>query len=151
MVSELLSVAYVIMCLVRPLLAYCSCALMCFVAAQPARLAAQASAYEGKTVVNILFDPRDQPLENAEIAEMLPIKRDQPFHMSTGRAAIERLFATGRYADIQLDVEPYNGGVIVKFITKNSWFIGNVAVFGHISVPPNIGQLVSTTDRKSVV
>jgi outer membrane protein assembly complex protein YaeT len=133
------------MCLVRSLLAYCSCALFCLVLAQPARLVAQASAYEGKTVVNIVFDPREQPLEPAEIAEMLPLKRDQPFHMSTVRASIERLFATGRYADIRVDVEPYNGGVIVKFITMNSWFIGNVAASGRISSPPNAGQLVSAT------
>jgi outer membrane protein assembly complex protein YaeT len=133
------------MCLVRSLLAYCSCALLFFVAAQPARLAAQASAYEGKTVVNILFDPREQPLEPSEIAEMLPLKNKQPFHMSTERAAIERLFATGRYADIQVDVEPYNEGVIVKFITKNSWFIGNVSAAGRLSSPPNAGQLVSAT------
>jgi len=131
------------MSLVRPLLAYCSCALLCLIVAQPARLAAQPSAYEGKKVVNILFEPREQPLEPSEIAEMLPLKRDQPFHMSTERAAIERLFATGRYADIQVDVVPYNEGVIVKFITKNSWFIGNVAVLGRLSDPPNRGQLVS--------
>jgi outer membrane protein assembly complex protein YaeT len=133
------------MCLVRSPLAYCSCALLCLVLAQPARLAAQASAYEGKTVVNILFDPPEQPLEPSEIAEMLPLKRGEPFHMSTERAAIERLFATGRYSDIQVDIEPYNSGVIVKFITKNSWFIGNVAASGRISSPPNPGQLVSAT------
>jgi outer membrane protein assembly complex protein YaeT len=133
------------MCLVRSPLAYCSCALFCLVLAQPARLAAQASAYEGKPVINILFEPREQPLEPSEIAEILPLKRGQPFHMSTERAAIERLFATGRYADIQVDAEPYDGGVIVKFITKNSWFIGNVTAFGHISHPPHAGQLVSTT------
>ena len=44
--------------------------------------------------------------------------------MAVVRASIERLFATGRYADIQVDAEPYTGGVIVKFITTNSWFIG---------------------------
>jgi outer membrane protein assembly factor BamA len=122
--------------LVRPLLAYCSCALLFFLVAQPTRLAAQASPYEGKPVVNIIFEPREQPLETSEIAAMLPLKRDQPFHMSTEREAIQRLFATGRYSDIQVDLEPYNNGVIVKFITKNSWFIGNVSVFGRTSSPP---------------
>src|SRR5262249_25225231 len=133
----------VIMSLVRPLLAYCSCALLCFVAAQPVRLAAQTSPYEGKTVVNILFEPREQPLEPGEIAEMLPLKNGQPFRMSVERAAIERLFAPGRYADIQVDIEPFNQGVIVKFITRNSWFIGNVSAFGKLSTPPHHGQLVS--------
>jgi outer membrane protein assembly complex protein YaeT len=133
------------MSLVRPLLAYCSCALLCLAAARPASLAAETSTYEGKKVVNILFDPHQQPLEPSEIAEILPLKTGQPFRMTTERAAIERLFATGRYADIEVDVEPYNDGVIVKFITKNSWFIGNVSAGGKISSPPNAGQLVSAT------
>src|SRR3954467_15579164 len=141
MVTKLQIGAYVIMSLVRPPLAYCSCALLFFLAAQPGRLAAQTSPYEGKPVVNIQFDPRQQPLEPSEIAEILPIKTGQPFRMAVERAAVQRLFATGRYADIQVDLEPYNNGVIVKFITKNSWFIGNVSVFGHISSPPNPGQL----------
>ena len=30
----------------------------------------------------------------------------QPLHAADVRAGIERLFATGRYADIQVDAEP---------------------------------------------
>ncbi|MGH9937283.1 MAG: POTRA domain-containing protein, partial [Blastocatellia bacterium] len=51
----------------------------------------------------------------------------------------------GHYADIQVDAEPYNDGVIIRFITKNSWFIGRVAVEGRIKEPPNNGQLVNAT------
>ena len=65
--------------------------------------------------------------------------------MNVVRASIERLFATGRYADIQVDAEPYNGGVIVTFRTTNSWFIGNVSVGGNLDDPPNPGQLVNAT------
>ena len=36
-------------------------------------------------------------------------------------------------------------GLVLRFVTKNSWFIGNVAVEGHISDPPNRGQLVNVT------
>jgi outer membrane protein assembly complex protein YaeT len=135
------------MWLVRPLLASrsCSCALFLIAALQPGTLTAQTSQYEGKTVVNIVFDPHVQPLEPAEIAEMLPLKTGQPLRASVVRAAIERLFATGRYTDIQVDAEPYNNGVIVKFITKNSWFIGAVTVTGKISSPPNPGQLANAT------
>ena len=132
--------------LVRPLSAYCPCALLLFVAAtQPVRLDAQTSQYEGRPVANIVFEPRDQPLEPVEIAEILPLKRGEPLQMSTVRAAIDRLFATGRYADIQVDAEAYNGGVIVKFITKQSWFIGDISASGRISSPPNPGQLANAT------
>ncbi len=127
--------------LVRSLLAYSPCVIMLLAAAQPRCLLAQYQKYEGLPVVNIRFEPAEQPLEGAELFEMLPLKRDQPLRMSVVRASVERLFATGRYRDIQVDAEPYNGGVIVKFITVNSWFIGNVSVTGKVDDPPNRGQL----------
>jgi outer membrane protein assembly complex protein YaeT len=128
--------------LVRSLLAY---SILLLAAAQPRSLLAQYQKYEGQPVVNIRFEPAEQPLEGAELFDMLPLKRDQPLRMSVVRASVERLFATGRYRDIQVDAEPYNGGVIVKFITVNSWFIGNVSVSGNVDDPPNRGQLSNAT------
>jgi len=40
-----------------------------------------------------------------------------------------------------VDAEPYQGGVIVRFLTKSAWFIGDVALDGDISGPPTAGQL----------
>src|SRR5450759_5531726 len=128
--------------LVRSLLAY---SILLLAAAQPRSLLAQYQKYEGQPVVNIRFEPAEQPLEGAELFEMLPLKRDQPLRMSVVRASVERLFATGRYRDIQVDAEPFSGGVIVKFITANSWFIGNVSVSGNVDDPPNRGQLSNAT------
>jgi outer membrane protein assembly complex protein YaeT len=128
--------------LVRSLLAY---SILLLAAAQPRSLLAQYQKYEGQPVVNIRFEPAEQPLEGAELFDMLPLKCDQPLRMSVVRASVERLFATGRYRDIQVDAEPYNGGVIVKFITANSWFIGNVSVSGNVDDPPNRGQLSNAT------
>ncbi|MEO8595696.1 MAG: outer membrane protein assembly factor BamA [Candidatus Solibacter sp.] len=96
-------------------------------------------------MVNIRFEPAEQPLEGAELFEMLPLKRDQLLRMAVVRASIERLFATGRYRDIQVDAEPYNGGVIVKFLTTNSWFVGNVSVGGNVDDPPPQGQLANAS------
>jgi outer membrane protein assembly complex protein YaeT len=118
---------------------------MLLAAAQPRSLLAQYQKYEGQPVVNIRFEPAEQPLEGAELFEMLPLKRGQPLGMSVVRASVDRLFATGRYRDIQVDAEPYSGGVIVKFITANSWFIGNVSVSGSVGNPPNRGQLSNAT------
>jgi outer membrane protein assembly complex protein YaeT len=91
------------------------------------------------------YDPMNQPLEPSELFAILPLKRGQPLRAADVRTSIDRLFATGRYADIQVDAETYNGGVIIRFITKNSWFIGNVKVAGKISNPPNAGQLENAT------
>ena len=129
--------------LVRWPLAFLSRAILLLAAAQPGNLQAQYQKYEGKPVLNIRFDPPEQPLEGSELFQILPLKRDQPLRMSVVRASIERLFATGRYADIQVDAEAFNDGVIVRFITRNSWFIGNVSVDGKIDDPPNRGQLAN--------
>jgi outer membrane protein insertion porin family len=126
--------------LVRSLLAF---SILLLAVAQPRSLLAQYQKYEGQPVVNIRFEPAEQPLEGSELFEMLPLKRDQPLRMSVVRASVERLFATGRYRDIQVDAEPYTGGVIVKFITTNSWFIGNVSVSGNVEDSPNRGQLAN--------
>ena len=114
-------------------------------ATQPLSLLAQYQKYEGRPVVNIRFNPAQQPLEGAELFEILPLKRGEPLRMSVVRATVERLYATGYYRDIRVDAEAYNGGVIITFITTNSWFIGDVSASGRINSPPNRGQLVNAT------
>ena len=126
--------------LVRRLIAYVA-SIWIVVAVADLPLQAQYQQFEGQRIANIQFDPKDQPLEASELHEILPLKVDQPLRISDVRAAIDRLFATGRYADIQVDAEPYNGGVLIRFVTQNSWFIGRVSVDGMISSPPNAGQL----------
>ncbi|MGI8991191.1 MAG: POTRA domain-containing protein [Bryobacteraceae bacterium] len=101
--------------------------------------------YEGRRIAVIAFDPVAQPLEASELHEMLPLKEKAVFHMADARGAIERLFATGRYADIQVAVEPKGPDVAVRIITKNSWFVGDVEVEGNISEPPNNGQIVNAS------
>ncbi len=127
----------------RSLFANCPYIYVLFAVA--ALLPAQSNPYEGKPVLNIRFDPPQQPLEGAELFAMLPLKRGEPLRMSVVRASIDRLFATGRYADIQVDAAPYESGVIVTFLTTNSWFIGNVTVAGKLAEPPNREQLDNAT------
>jgi outer membrane protein assembly complex protein YaeT len=112
--------------------------------ARPATLLAQYQKYEGQEVLTIQFDPVEQPLDPSELHEILPLKIHQPLTMAAVRASIERLFATGRYADIQVDAQSYRNGVIVRFLTKNSWFIGSVLVAGGLS-NPTPGQLENAT------
>ena len=104
-------------------------------------LLGQDASWEGKRIAAIQFEPSRQPLDPAEINRILPLKRNQPLRLADVRASIERLFATGRYADIQVDAEPYQDGVVVRFLTKNSWFIGHLVVAGKVSNPPNASQL----------
>jgi outer membrane protein assembly complex protein YaeT len=104
-------------------------------------LPGQDASWEGKRIAAIQFEPSRQPLDPAEINQILALKRNQPLRLADVRASIERLFATGRYADVQVDAEAYQDGVVVRFITKNSWFIGHVVVGGKVSNPPSTAQL----------
>jgi outer membrane protein insertion porin family len=133
------------MILVRPRLTYLPCAILLLMAGEPATLMAQYQNFEGKPVLAIHFEPVEQPLEPSERFEILPLKAEQPLRMSVVRASIDRLFATGRYADIQVDAQPYQDGVIITFVTKNSWFITGISVAGKVSDPPNPGQLENAT------
>ncbi len=132
---------YAIMFLVRRLFASVSRIAVVSLAAPTVLLLAQDTSWEGKRIAAIQFEPSRQPLDPAEINQILPLKRNQPLRMSDVRASIARLFATGRYTDIQVDAEPYQGGVVVRFLTKNSWFVGHVAASGKISSPPSAALL----------
>ncbi|HXM46193.1 MAG TPA: POTRA domain-containing protein [Bryobacteraceae bacterium] len=109
---------------------------------------AQTPKYEGQPIADIQFVPPEQPLTAAELANVVPLKKGAPLRLADVHAAIERLYATGAFEDIQVDAESAplpSLGVTVRIITRNSWFVGNVAMVGRISDPPNAGQLVNIT------
>jgi outer membrane protein insertion porin family len=108
-------------------------------------LVAADSPFEGQSIVSVNFAPADQPLAQRELNEILPVKVAQQYSAAGIREAIERLYATGRYQDIQVDASPADGGLAILFITKNSWFIGKVATKGDVGEPPNEGQLVNAS------
>ncbi len=108
-------------------------------------LAAAESPFEGQSIVSVGFEPAEQPLAERELNEILPVKPGQEYSATGIREAIERLYATGRYGDIQVDASAADGGVAIHFITKNSWFIGRVATKGDVGEPPNPGQMVNAS------
>ena len=134
------------MMMVRPLSAYGIFVVLAMTAAEPSALRGQGQKYEGMLVRNIQFVPEKQPLDASELHDLLPLKMGQPLEMGEVRASIEKLFATGTYADIQVEAQPYRDGVAIVFHTTNSWFVGAVSVSGHIASPPNGGQLENAAD-----
>src|SRR5580765_8276170 len=87
---------------------------------------AQAPQFEGRPIVDIQFSPA-QVLDPADVARLLPLKKGEPLQADTVAQAIDGLFATGRFEDIAVEVEPSGGGVLVRFVTKNAWFVGGVS------------------------
>ena len=90
----------------------------------------------------IHFLPEQQPYPARQLLEILPVKLNQPLRLAQVREAIERLYVTGRYADIQVEAEPLGDGLRLRFRTEPSYFIGRIAVQG-VSEPPNPGALAS--------
>ena len=107
---------------------------------------AQTPQFEGKRVVSIEFEPAPQPLAPQDLARVQPIKVGSPLRMSDVSAAIDKLYATGHFSDIQVDAEPEGADAVrIRFLTTQTSFIGHVGVTGKTSVPPNRGQLVNAT------
>jgi outer membrane protein insertion porin family len=115
-----------------------------FLAAARIPLHASSDQYEGKTIANIQFEPEKQPLTNDQILALIPLRPGQPLRSADVRDAIQRLYATGEYADIAVDATPESQGVSLKLITKPTFFIGHVTVKG-VPDPPTQGQLVVAT------
>jgi outer membrane protein assembly complex protein YaeT len=130
----------------RRLLASGLFALILIAVAQAHSLLAQDRKYEGMTVANIQFEPRNQPIEGAELHDILPLQIGRPLQMRDVRATIEKLFATGRYTDVQVDAEPYRDGVAVTIRTESRWFVGSVSVARDVANPPGPGQLENATN-----
>jgi outer membrane protein assembly complex protein YaeT len=117
-----------------------------FAAAIVANAPAQTTQqFEGRTIAEIQFEPKQQPLDAEELISILPLKSGSPLHMEDVRSTITRLFATGEYRDIQIDAEPRGDQVVIRILTKSSWFVGRLEATGNISDPPNAAQLINTT------
>lgn len=105
---------------------------------------AQGPDLEGKTVLRVEYSPAPPTLAPADLAKAQPIQQGQPYRGTEVAAAIDGLFSTGRFADIQVQAETSGKGVVVRFVLTPAWFVGGVNVEGKMAHPPNRGQAVST-------
>jgi outer membrane protein insertion porin family len=105
----------------------------------------QAARYEGRIIADVVYMPPEQPLSPAELSRTVPLKKGAPLSLRDVHTAIEQLYATGDYTNIEVEAEPAGEFVIVRIVTTNSWFVGSVGMTGRISNPPNRGQLVNAT------
>ena len=87
-------------------------------------------ALEGKRISIIRFQPAEQPLPPAELDQILPLRMKKPLRLSDVRAALDRLYATGRYEDIEVSAEADGENVVISFRTTNRWFVGRVTLDG---------------------
>lgn len=107
--------------------------------------AGQEQQFEGQRILEVRYEPPLQPVDARDLGELQPLKPGDALRMEAVGNAIDRLYATGRYEDIRIEAEPGPGGVIVRIITVEQWFIGHVGVEGNVRQPPNPGQMTSGT------
>jgi outer membrane protein insertion porin family len=105
--------------------------------------------WEGRAISRIEFDPPQQPLPVDELNRLLPLKAGSPLHIEDVREAIQKLYATGRYSDISIDVSPAETapdgqGAVLKISTELNYFISGVNIAGE-NEPPNRNQLISAS------
>ena len=108
------------------------------------RAAAAPEDFEGRPIQAVEFEPQQQPYSREYLEEILPVKTGQLMRLADVRAAIERLYGTGRYAGILVDARAAAGGVILRFLTGGNYFVGRVTV-QEIPAPPALGVMVNST------
>lgn len=105
------------------------------------------SDYFGAPVAAIAYAPAAQPFSAAALDDLIQVEVGAALDADKLRASIEALFATGRYADIQVDAQRREDGIALAFLTELSWFIGNVRVVGAPR-PASESRLVNATGLK---
>ncbi len=107
----------------------------------------QAAAYEGRRIAAVEYEPARQPLSPADLDRVQLVRKGNVLHAADVGETIDRMFATGRYEDIQVDAEPGSAsGVVIRFITRDARFVGHISVSGKTSNPPGRGQIVDAAE-----
>ncbi len=82
--------------------------------------------------------------EAAHLLAGTPLKTGEPLTRQTLHDAMQSLFATGRFADIQAEAERTTAGVRLRFLTVPNYFIGQITAEG-VSGSPSPNQLVTAS------
>ena len=120
-------------------------------AESPAQFGTQAGAnlgtispYLGLAIDQIEL-PDVPPEDAATLLVATPLKVGEPLTREALHDAMQALFATGRFSDIQAEADRTDtGGVRLRFLTTANFFVGMVVIRG-VSTNPSANQLASAT------
>jgi outer membrane protein insertion porin family len=89
--------------------------------------------------------PGVPPEEATALLAATPLKIGEPLTRESLHDAIQALFATGRFADIQAEVDrTETAGVRLRFLTVSNFFVGMLTIEG-VSTNPSANQVASAT------
>jgi len=100
--------------------------------------------WEGRPISRIEFDPPQQPLSREELDRLLPLKAGSSLHMEDVRDAIQKLYSTGRFADVLIDATEDGSSAALRISTELNYFISGVNIAGERE-PPNRSQLITAS------
>ena len=106
--------------------------------------AGQTSEYVGRPIRSIQYS-NPEVLHPADLQRVQVLKTGDILRAEDAAEAIDRLFATGLYEDIAIEAYPMGDGVAVRFVTEPARFISGYTVTGGLNVPPNRGEITSTS------
>jgi len=113
-------------------------------AAPPGTQFGTITPYLGLTIDQIEL-PGLPPEEAAALLAATPLKIGEPLTRDALHDAMQALFATGRFSDIQAEADrAETAGVRLRFLTVANFFVGMVTMEG-VSANPSANQLVSAT------
>ena len=103
------------------------------------RVASSVATTEGGRVLDAaVIDPAGQPVE-ARSEALAPINAGAPFDAAAAREATRRLWQTGRFADVGVEISPDRGGVHVIFRVTPRPTVARVFLAGDASNDDAIG------------
>lgn len=102
------------------------------------------SPYEGRIIRAIRFDPPNQPLPADEFDRLLPLHAGSELHAADVRAALQKLYETGRFSDVSIDADARPDGVELRISTELTYFVGGISVEGAVD-PPSRAQLLTAS------
>ena len=102
------------------------------------------TGFEGQNIVRVDYNPPAQPLPRAELDRLLPLRPGNPLRNLDVHEALQKLFATGRFADVAIDADAAGEGVILRISTSPSFFVDGVT-FEGVGDPPNRSQLLTAS------
>ncbi len=94
------------------------------------------SSYVSLTVKDVLFPGIPEESEQKRYRQLIPLQAGQPLDRDRLRESIQKLYATGRFADLRAEADRTDDGqVSISFITTSNFFIGVVTVEGTAGHP----------------
>ncbi len=81
--------------------------------------------------VKIIEIKGNKRVDKNTILFKLETKEGEPFSIEKIRKDVKNLYETGFFDDVQVDVEPFEGGVKVTYIVKERPFVGRIRIVGN--------------------